>query len=956
MSRSAVSRICTALLLATVLTTLSPRSLAAATVTTLTATNAVDGTIVVPDTHGTPVTVIGNGTAPVKVWFPSYWAHKLTSNKSGTSVLEDQHASGQIITMTNVPAVYFENGAGFSLPSLEPINAAGAPVAAAPAIGPKNEIIRAPAPPLPSHPGEIVGLLLRNETKGEIPPRVVTFGQAFVQGDVKNGTSLKAMAGNDALPIQVDVKTRYPDRSVRHAIVSLQAPALQPSATLAVMLSSNEGTPSPAPITPPTILARGYDLTLVRDFGPASSLPSLSVSAARLLASSASNGTIVPWLSGPLASEYRVTQRIVPNMSVTFDIRATADGVIMTDVIMANDFAYLVAQTDAYSATVTQTGMEPWKSPFLIHHKFQQWHKVFWNKTTPMPSVIFDVRYLARSGALPNYDLSSGLSHLAVEQYMGNLGKADTGPLGAGLITKYMGTTGGRDDIGPTTSWATDYLVSQDPDVRTVMLIQADEAASIPWHTHEIDGKLVTAETHPTLWFDGRCRSADCMPGGGDSDVGKETGWGAENAHEPDLAYVPYLTTGSHFYLDQLEDEANWLILAQDPGYRQNEKGLIYPVSQVRGTAWNLRDIGNAAWIAPDDDANKAYFDRVLRNNLNGLEKLYLTDRAMLRYGAIEGFTGVDQTHFAPWQQDFLALTMSQLAFRGYDTAGRFASWMQNFVAGRFNHKADGFDPLRGPAYNLDFVDTKTNLPVATWGGLYQLNFGDKPPATQLEGVPTSGRDYAANARASNATLFSLTQNPQALRAFAFLAANTQPMLVNFTGGNSFNINPRLPDGHVLQNDEIQYSTEGGRLVAKAAHSLLIDNSALATSLRGADGVSIFMGGAGPATMIGASGYNYFFTGSGDTTVDGATGKNFFILTGAKIQIDLSAVESATDRIEGFKPDRHRIHVIGLGSELAKVIGAAQKTADGVLIQVGPTHTVEFVGLTPNDLSAAFFN
>ena len=931
-------------------------ALGAAGPKSLSASDAVDGVINVPDTGGAPVTVVGNGQVPVKVWFYSNWTHKLSIGDRNSVVVEEQHATGQKTTMTNVPALYFLDGNGVSLPSLKPLDGPPPSLAQGNIDGPA--IIHAPSLPKPSRPGEIVAVQVRNDGADNLPSRVVTFGQAFVQGDFPEGAVLEAKAGNDPIPAQADIKVRYADKSVRHAVVSLQVPALARSASLTVMLSVRQGSASTAPIAPNTILSKGYDLSLIREFPADSGLPPLSLDAGRLLASAASDGSLTTWLSGPLATEYRISKRIVPNLLATFDIRALGDGSVMTDVSVANDFALMFPQTSIYSATVTQAGMPSWKTPLLVHRRFQEWHKVFWSNDARRPSLVLDVDYLERAGAIPNYDLSSGLSRKTLEDYRKALGAADTGPLGAALITKQMGTTGGRPDIGPTTTWAANYLVSQDPDARSVMLAQADAAASIPWHVREADGRMITTTTHPRLWLDNRCKSADCLPGGF-TDANNPTGWEQESAHEPDLAYVPYLTTGSHFYLDQLQAEANWTIASHDPDYRSNEKGLLYPLSQVRGTAWNLRDIGNAAWITPDTDPLKTYFATILSNNFGGLKQTYLVERSMRDTGAIEGFilNPFDETSVGPWQQDFLALVAAQEAVRGLDPAKNFAAWMENFNAGRFLHRSDGYNPLRGPAYYLVYLDPHTKRPLNSWASLYDLNFAGKPAPTALEGSPGGNGDYAAVARAATAGLFSLTQAPRALRAYAFIVAHSEGMLRDFPNSNSFNINPRFSDGHLLQNDEIQYAPpSGGRVQAKTAHSLLVGGDAQVT-LQGAKGVSIFVGGNGTSTLIGAPGVNYFFVDSGNTTLAGAAGQNYFGLGTGRAQIDLAASDAAVDRIEGFKPGSDHIHLIGLDADLGKAVASARRNGAGMtVLTIGSAHTIELIGIAPDQVSPIFFN
>lgn len=957
----------------------------------MSAADATEGMINVPNTQGASVTVTGDGQYPVKVWFDSSWTHSIIV-AGKTTILQEQHGTGQKIIMTGVPALYFNDNVGVTLPDLKPIGgagmngpggaAAGGPAAASSGLSvggaaaggaggftgaaagrlfnlnPSAPFFRGPTLPKPTHPGEIVAIQLINETEEEIPSRVVTFGHAFVKGDLPQGTSIVAKGQNDSLQTQTDVKTRYSDGSVKHAIISLQTPILPPGGGVTLMLTSAPGTGASPPISPSAILAKGYDLTLTREFPAADGLPPLVAQAATVLSLGAADRSIKTWLSGPLATEYRVSQKVLPNLLVTFDIRATADGVVTTDVIVANDYAYLLPQNSTYSSTIAQTGMQTWKSPFITHRKFQVWHKLVSNRERPLPAVLFDVDYLERTGALPNFDLSAGLARIPLENARAAFDKADTGPLGNALVMRDMGTTGGRGDIGPTTVWSANYLISQSPDARAIMLAEADAAGSIPWHLHEVDGRMVTAAGHPQLWLDSRCDKADCLPGNY-SDAIKSTGWTLDSAHEPDLAFVPYLTTGSHFYLDQLQSEANWDILSQNADYRKNDKGLVYPSSQVRGTAWNLRDIANAVWISPDDDPLKPYFETVLKNNLDGLNELYLTGRAMRQTGSIEGFISdpYNKQTVGPWQQDFLAMTMAQEAHRGSEPAGKFAGWMQNFIAGRFIHGADGYDPLRGPAYYLTFADERGNITADSWASLYAHNFSGKPAPDHLDGTPDASDDYAAVARAATASLFSLTQDPRALRAFAFIVGNTQPMLNNFPNGSAFNINPRLSDDYVLRNDEIQYAPDtGGRVSAKHAHSLLVGSKG-PTTLQGAQGISILVGGTGPIALIGASGVNYFFPGSGDTVVSGAAGRNYVGPASGKLQIDLGAQDVSVDQIDGFRPGKDHIHLIGLNTDLGRVLATATKTSDGsAVVTVGPNHTVTFTGLAPAEVTAAFFD
>ena len=71
-----------------------------------------------------------------------------------------------------------------------------------------------------------------------------------------------------------------------------------------------------------------------------------------------------------------------------------------------------------------------------------------------------------------------------------------------------------------------------------------------------------------------------------------------DTAHQPSLAYLPYLLTGEYYFLEELHFWATSNSLETDPGNRGYEKGLIH-WQQVRGQAWSLRTLGHAAYITP---------------------------------------------------------------------------------------------------------------------------------------------------------------------------------------------------------------------------------------------------------------------------------------------------------------------------------------------------------------------
>jgi hypothetical protein len=93
------------------------------------------------------------------------------------------------------------------------------------------------------------------------------------------------------------------------------------------------------------------------------------------------------------------------------------------------------------------------------------------------------------------------------------------------------------------------------------------------------------------------------------------TGWTPDPAHQPDLDYAAYLMTGDRTYLDELNAEASYDVLAQSPT-RQGALGIVADgEGQVRGQAWDLRAIVEAAAANPNGSAEKAYFTQRETNN-----------------------------------------------------------------------------------------------------------------------------------------------------------------------------------------------------------------------------------------------------------------------------------------------------------------------------------------------------
>jgi hypothetical protein len=536
----------------------------------------------------------------------------------------------------------------------------------------------------PRGAGEVAALRLQNVGPATQAARYVTFGQAFRSGDVPVTAGLVAKFASGTIPVQVDVKSRYPDRSVRFAVLTLLAPQLAGNATADAMLATGGSQGSPINLQ---IALASHSLRVSFSGGV-----SASVDAILQLTSALAAGHASYWLQGPNATQARVDVPITGSLHVLFDVTAYADGAIATEATFANDYAMQsVGGRLQYTVTIARDGQTVYSSPSLNHYQYQQWR---YTDTNNPINVQRDVGYILSADALQNYDVSTGIESNAIPA-------VPYAPLGAAGIRQYMPSTGDRPDIGPVTLLNTQWLLSQDARAANSALAQANGAASVPWHFFDKStGDYLSLDKYPSLWTDPRGSPTLTQP------VTEPT-WTTDTAHQPGLSFVPYLLTGARFHLDQIDAQAAFAVLATWNAPRQNGRGIVVNgAEQIRAQAWNLRQISDAAWANPDGTPAKEYWTRILQNNMSSL--LASTIPAMnAAAGAVHGFIPGDyrgdatsRLQTAPWQQDFFVSSMATVAARGSADAKTALQWMANWQVGRCGHglaAAVAYDYYVGP-------------------------------------------------------------------------------------------------------------------------------------------------------------------------------------------------------------------------------------------------------------------
>jgi len=607
-----------------------------------------------------------------------------------------------------------------------------------------------------AEPAGVVSVEVKNVSARRLADVPVSFGQAFKQGDVPRGQHVLCFAGRQLA--QVDVKRTYDDGSLRFAVISAVLRELPPGGSRTLNLAA--GSPLPSPPLKPVMLE---DL-LKSDFNAAVTLrfpdgTSRSVDARKLLARATE--AAATWLQGHVATEWIVAAPPVDadgnpdeDLNVQLAIRAYAGCKrVRVSVTVENCFDTWPGNI-RYDAAVIVDGKQVFSQKAVDHRRLSRWRKVFWcGGDGPAVHVTHDLGYLISTCALPNYDRTLPPPdrpdpHAAME-----------GPrfeiMGQGSLCAYMPTTGGRPEIGSYPTWAVRYLLGMQPAEKALVLANGDLAGSWPIHVRSRNtGRIMTIDQRPKFWLDQRGDDKPQWKPDRHATGPNYVKLSPDLAHQGSFAYIPYLVTGDHYYLEEAYFWANFCLLASWNHLRHDAEGIL--CGQVRGNAWSLRNMADAAWIAPDGDPERAYFEQKVRNNL--------ADRTRRMLGPPEynklGFWGERTTDSAripnppnprwmitaPWEHDYLMWSLNHLVELGYPEAARPRDFLLRWRVGTVTNAPD-FDPRLVAPYRM-VVGEKNDAGEVVfyddWKQLCAENLRLNKPD-----FPSGSNDYAYSARAA---------------------------------------------------------------------------------------------------------------------------------------------------------------------------------------------------------------
>jgi hypothetical protein len=629
-------------------------------------------------------------------------------------------------------------------------------------------------------PGGIVGLNLQNAGAQTLQGGVTTLGQTFVKGDLAAGQKLTAMINGVGTPVQVDVKTTWPDGSVKMAVLSLERPDIAAGGSVNVVLAKTAAaTAQPAVNLATATQSHSFTVDITPQGGS-----TIKIDVLDALRKALADGSASKWQEGPLATQARVVVELPGSQRAEFDVTAFKGGGIQVDAQFNNDQAMQATGGRAnYTAVVTMDGQVV-ATETVSQAQYQNWSREFssnlkdggqglGDSSKGWLNIRADVDYLQKTGAVADYDLSMPVRESLLQSYGTAIATADWGDaLSANGVTKYMPATGHRPDIGISTEANAAWLMTQDARAAEYAMGQAQAAGAVPWNFFDQANKTwLNTDNYPKLWTDprgGTGTPGDRNATGLTQQIDSQTGWEPDQAHQPSLSYVPYLQTGERWILDNLQAQASRSIMATWNAERLGDQDLVANGGQVRAGAWSLREIDNAAWVSPDGSAEKAFFQQASAQNWSWLVSKIpeWTAQQGNIHGWVPGHHGTSWA-ISPWTQDYFASVTIVAASRGNADARTFLEWQSNYLIGRFTHAAEGMNPHDGVIYRMPIADATTGAFYKTWGEVGAATVANGWSV----GTGWENANYAQLGLATLAGIYSVTGSQAAADAYRMLVA-----------------------------------------------------------------------------------------------------------------------------------------------------------------------------------------
>ncbi|MBI2669678.1 MAG: fibronectin type III domain-containing protein [Candidatus Yanofskybacteria bacterium] len=561
----------------------------------------------------------------------------------------------------------------------------------------------------------------------------VSFARPFVQGEIANFP--QALVNGTAVTTQADVKTRWSDGSVKHAVISFLMPTITAGSNATVTFQ-NQTSGNNTPLTQAQMLGANFDFdaTISINCG----LGAQTKSARTMLA----NGHYTVWTSGQIVQTIILADDSVartydmgcdanrsfrPRFEATFwpginKVSVRAIGEISTTGVL-QDQSYSLAITVGFAnpstvysrATFTQTAMSRWIKPNGVS---------YWIGGTPATvNMDHNLSYVLSTKSLPNYDQTKIVSNSTITSACNNWNAAAKDLYDSGdFWQKSMGAPGSRPEIAPFPKWSVQWIFAMGsgnasaPCLKDRALGMADLAAAWPVHVREGNsaksmdragtvsgiGRVMSISQRPTLSAGQRGDNWSVATGADSIGfVGSHTssGWNPQLSHLPEPFYVQYLLTGDHWYLEELMFWSGWVAFSPDGSVSGGDSGSRGPngtfgaicgwaqgACEIRGEAWGLRTRAASAFIIPDGTPEKTYFSQLMDDTLaawEGARNIIGTSyqgNTMWNWGNTTVRTAWPPSPLRQWERGNSGEPFTDWPVDGTQVSRGEAFWMNNMV------------------------------------------------------------------------------------------------------------------------------------------------------------------------------------------------------------------------------------------------------------------------------------
>jgi Bacterial Ig domain len=395
----------------------------------------------------------------------------------------------------------------------------------------------------PSPPPPLVGdeITISDTSGSGQTNRPVSIARPFVQGEIANFA--QANINGTALLTQCDVKNRWPDNSLKFAIVSFVVPTIPANGSVVVTFSNQSSGNNTGFLAQSDMLDPAFNFEAqIQLTGTASH----NISARSILnAASACNdpgsdpdggsaGKCMYWLKGPIVTAVILEDRSGRSSDVNTDGLAgnplhpvfeawfyPQNDLVQIGYTLEDDWASTnptdSARDQTYSVVLTAGNASPVTEYSSGGNVTQitrtRWHKTFWlNQPNPLTSLHIDHNwgYLAQTKFTPHWDPNLQIANAKIGSEVSAFASTNQTLVGnANGIGDYpgpnqggMNATGAAEYHGPLTTWDIIYLMSQCDtaystnavcgngaagDMYSVMIGNADLGNGIPYFYREAD-------------------------------------------------------------------------------------------------------------------------------------------------------------------------------------------------------------------------------------------------------------------------------------------------------------------------------------------------------------------------------------------------------------------------------------------------------------------------------------